>query len=154
MRSLQRWGFDDHPLKKFRRELDSVFQRFFDEPIFPKTMWDSDKSFVPACNIKEEKGRYIMELEIPGVEADDINIDISGNVMTIQGERKLETITEDQDRNFHMIEHSYGSFYRSFTLPDNSDVDKISADYKNGILTVEIPKLKDKKSKRIKIGKK
>lgn len=153
MKSLQRWGFEDNPLKKFRSELEGVFQRFFDEPLFSKTMWDTENSFVPACNIKEKKDRYIMEVEIPGVEADDIEIDVSGNVMTIQGERKLETIAEEHDKQFHMIEHSYSSYYRSFTLPENSDVDKISADYKNGILIVDIPKRKDKKSRRIKIGK-
>lgn len=152
MKSLQRWGFDDQPLKKLRNELEGVFHRFFDEPLFPKNFWDKETSFTPACNIKEKKDRYIMEVEIPGVEADDIEIDISGNVLTIQGERKLETITEDKEKQFHMIEHSYGSFYRSFTLPDNSNVDKISADYKNGILIVDIPKLKENKSRRIKIG--
>lgn len=156
MNSIQRWRSNDRPLKRLRDELDEVFDRFFDEPFFSKeSLWDPNKSFAftPACNIKEKKNRYIIEVEIPGVDPDDVEIEISGNVMTISGEKKEETTTEDKDEQVQVIEHRYGSFYRSFTLPDNIQTDNISADNKNGILYITIPKEKESKIRRIKIGK-
>ena len=156
MNPIQRWRSNDRPLKRLRDELDEVFDRFFDEPFFSKdSLWDPSKpsAFTPACNIKEKKNRYIIEVEIPGVDPDDVEIEISGNVMTISGEKKEETTTEDKDEQMQVIEHRYGSFYRSFTLPDNIQTDNISADNKNGILYITIPKEKESKIRRIKIGK-
>lgn len=154
MNSIQRWNSDDRPLKKLREELDGVFQRFFDEPFFSSvSLWDKQSTFMPACNIKEKKNRYIVEVEIPGVDPDDVEIAINGNVMTIQGEKKEEVTTEDQDEQMQVIEHRYGSFYRSLTLPDNIQTDNISADNKNGILYITLPKEKESKIRRIKIGK-
>lgn len=152
MKPIRRWS-PEEPIKKFKNELDGMFQRFFDDPFFSNTpLLKRDDVFTPACNIEEKKDRYSIEAEIPGVDPDDIDIEIDGNVLTIKGERKQEVETKDEDTQLHKIEHSYGSYYRSFTLPDNINTDEISADNKNGILFIDIPKHKDSKTRRIKIG--
>ncbi len=151
MKPIRRWNDREDLMKSFRNEMDNMFQRFFDDSFFSdKPMWK--ESFTPACNIEEKRNKYIVELEVPGVEPDDIEIEIDENVMTIKGERKQQTETKDDDSQMHIVEHNYGSFYRSFTLPDNVNTDEIDAHDKNGILYITIPKQKERKVRRIKIG--
>ena len=107
--------------------------------------------FVPAVNTREADDAYYVEVDLPGVEKEDISIDVKDNVLTISGERKLEE--ERKEDEFYRVESFYGKFERSFSLPEDVDADKIEAEAKDGVLTVKIPKAQsvDKAPKKIEI---
>lgn len=151
MKPLRRISSDDQPLKRFKNELDGMFQRFFDDPFFSNKSLGNKDGLTPACNIAEKKDRYTIEVEVPGVDPEKIEVEIDGKMMRIKGERRKETELEDSETQMHTIEHSYGSFFRSFTLPDDINADEISADNKNGILYIDIPKNMENKTRKIQI---
>jgi HSP20 family protein len=105
--------------------------------------------FVPAVNTREGEDAYYIELDLPGVKKEDIEITTEDNVLTISGERKRSEEVKEED--YYKVESVYGSFVRSFTLPDKVDVSKIHAESKNGVLEVVIPKLEDQIQKTRKI---
>lgn len=94
--------------------------------------------FKVAVDIREEKDAFFVDAEVPGLSAENVNIEVEKNVLTIRGERKVEK--EEGEGKYKRIERRYGSFSRSFTLPDTVDADSISADLKNGILALRLPK--------------
>ncbi len=108
-------------------------------------------SFLPSVNTREEDDAYYVEIDLPGIKKDDIDITTEDNILTISGERKLKN--EMKEDNYYKVESSYGKFSRSFTLPEKVDVQKIEAKNENGVLEIVIPKAKDedKKPKKIKI---
>jgi len=97
-----------------------------------------DIAFVPAVNTREADDAYYIEVELPGVKKEDINIDIDENTLTISGERKIKE--EHKEDTFYKVESYYGKFERSFALPEDADVEKIEAEFKDGILEIKIPK--------------
>jgi len=106
--------------------------------------------FVPKVNTREGKGAYHIEVELPGIKKEDIDVKIDGNVLTISGERKLRDEVKEED--YHKVESRYGLFSRSFTLPEKVDVENIHAESDNGIIEIIIPKLTiDTSSKKIEI---
>jgi len=98
----------------------------------------------------ETAKEIIVNAEIPGVEAKEIDVNLKGNVLTIKGERKREH--EEKEENFHRIERSCGSFYRSLRLPSEVDGEKIKATYKEGVLRITMPKTKKEAGKKIEIS--
>ena len=137
-------------LVKFKRP-NSVFPSMFDE--FLKE-WPATETtdMVPAANIKEEDGKYHVELSAPGYNKDNINVAIEDDVLTISGEMKTEN--EEKKENFLKREFRTGSFKRSFNLNGMVDVDRIDAKYEDGILRIDLPKIENevKKLKEIKVG--
>jgi HSP20 family protein len=107
-------------------------------------------AFVPPVDIYEDQHGIQLKLEVPGIEEKDLNIHVENNVLTVSGERKFEN--EQKEENFHRIERRYGSFSRSFTLPNTVDTDKITADYNNGVLSVRLVKREEAKPKQIKVN--
>ncbi len=107
--------------------------------------------FVPAVNTREDDKAYVIEIDLPGIKKEDIEITTEDNVLTISGERKYTDEVKEED--YYKIESAYGKFSRSFTLPEKVDADKITAESKNGVLEVVIPKVqeKDKQPKKIEI---
>jgi HSP20 family protein len=107
--------------------------------------------FNPTVNTREGENAYHVEVDLPGVKKDDINVDVKDNVVTISGERKTKKEVKEED--YYKVESAYGKFERSFTLPENVDVENIHAESQDGVLEVVIPKLGkvDKKPKRIEI---
>lgn len=143
------------PIRKFKDEFDNMVDRFFKDPFFqegPLSIFGED-TFTPACNIEELENKYQIVAEMPGIDPDNIDIEIDEYSITIKGEREEKVTTDDKEKHMHMVEHSYGSFRRSFTLPENIDVDKISADYKNGLLTIDLPKTEKNNKRKISIKK-
>lgn len=127
-----------------RNKIDRLFNRFFegqDEPVLTAAKW------MPVADIVETKDAYIVRAEIPGMDEKDISIEIENNVLTLKGERRIETKTEEKD--FRRIERNYGQFFRSFTLPPNVHTEKITATYVNGIIEVIVPKKEETKPKKI-----
>jgi HSP20 family protein len=115
----------------------------FNDDYFP--LLQNRSSSMPAVNIKEDDKKYSLELAIPGIDKKDLKIDINEDVLTISSESKNET--EENRNGYKRKEFSYSSFCRSFYLPDNVNRDTIEANYKDGILTVGLPKQEEEKSK-------
>jgi len=105
--------------------------------------------WTPAVDIKEEADRYVLHADIPGVEPEKIELSMEDGMLTIKGEKKHE-VTENRE-GYKRVERSYGSFYRRFSLPDNTDPELIKASGKDGVLEVIIPKVETKKSRKIEI---
>ena len=105
--------------------------------------------WAPQVDIKEEKDRFIVLADIPGVDPKDIEVTMENNVLTVRGEKKTEK--EEEGKNYTRIERVYGSFYRQFTLPDTADNERISAKSKHGVLELSIPKLEKSKHRKINI---
>lgn len=101
--------------------------------------------WTPSCNVSETSEEYRIEAELPGVKQDDVEVNVEDRVLTLRGERREEK--EEKGKKFHRVESSYGSFTRSFTLPDDADEDRVAADYKDGLLKVRIPRTAPKESK-------
>lgn len=136
-------------IQEFRRGFDS-FNTFLDNFV-EKRSTISNTDFVPTVNTREGEHAYHVELDLPGIKKEDIDVDVKDNVVTISGERKTKKEVKEED--YYKVESSYGKFERSFTLPENVDVENIHAESQDGVLEVVIPKLKkeEKKAKKIEI---
>lgn len=121
------------------------------DPFRSEGGWLSDVEFAPRFDVKETKDAYVVRADLPGIADKDVDISVTGNVLTISGQRQEEH-REEGDR-FFMTERSYGRFSRSLSLPDGADADNVKADLKDGVLTVQIPKRPEVQPKRISIGK-
>jgi len=99
----------------------------------------TDMSLNPKVDMIEDKKTYTLSAELPGMELDNINLDLSDGILTLSGEKKTEK-EENEEGNYHMMERSYGYFKRSFALPPSVEEDKIQADFKKGVLKVTMPK--------------
>jgi len=134
-----------------RRSFSPLLSNFFDDDFFP--VLSSRSSTMPAVNIKENDKSFKLELAVPGIDKKDLKIDISEDVLTISSETKNET--EENNDGYKRKEFSFTSFCRSFYIPENVTRDKIGASYKDGILTVDLPKQaeeKDKITRQVKIS--
>ena len=128
------------------RELASFFQTF--EPTGKEQL--SAGSFVPPVDVYEDEQNLVLKLEIPGLNDEDINVSVENNTLTVQGERKFEK--EEKEENFHRIERRYGSFTRTFKLPNTVDAEKVDAGYDKGILKITLAKRAEAKPRQIKVG--
>ena len=106
--------------------------------------------FFAALDVSEEAGQYTIKADVPGLKKEDVNLSFDNGILTIEGERKNET--EQKDKNYHRIERSYGKFARSLNLGTGVDAAAIKADYKDGVLTVTVPKSEKAKSTTIEIN--
>jgi HSP20 family protein len=139
---FDRWDpFDE--LTTLRNRMDRLWTRLTteDEP--------SIANWTPASDIVEMKDEIVIKAELPGIDEKDIDVQIENGILTIQGERKAEKETEE--KGFRRIERSYGSFFRSFTLPPNVETEKIAAKFENGVLEVHMPKNESAKPRAIKV---
>ena len=125
-----------------------MFEDFFNDWAL-NSIADRDASFKPAVDIFEKDHKLLMRCELPGIEEKDIDLKLDGGTITIRGERKLEDGTSGLIR--HRIESSFGTFSRSFDLPESADTEKISATYANGVLTITIPQKPEAQPRTIKV---
>jgi HSP20 family protein len=110
-------------------------------------MWE--REWAPSLDMAETKDNFVVQAEVPGIDAKDIDISLTGDVLTIKGEKRQEK--EEREEDYHLVERSYGSFLRSVRLPTEVESGKIKASYKNGILKVTLPKSEKVKAKEVKI---
>jgi len=106
-------------------------------------------TWAPSVDIYESENELVLNAEIPGIDEDNIEVKIEDNNLTLRGERKLEEETKEE--NYHRIERSYGSFYRSFSLPHYIDQENIKAEHDNGVLRIHMPKKHELKPRNVKI---
>lgn len=135
---LARWDEDFAPMMPLRREMDRLFGDFFRGVGVPAAF--NGAALTPHVDVKENDREITVTAELPGVAEKDVEVSISGDILTLKGEKKAEK--EEKDGNYHRVERRYGSFHRSFTLPSEVDAEKVAAAYKNGVLTVTLPKSK------------
>ena len=114
----------------------NLIDRFFSET--SARSGGSSYTFVPKVDILENEKAFLIHVAVPGITKEDFKIDLNDSYLTIRGERKFNN--EKKDHNFHSVETQYGSFSRSFSLPENADAANISAQYTNGILEINVPK--------------
>ena len=112
--------------------------------------WSLGGSWAPAVDIYEHEGHIVLTAELPGVDPKDVDVRVENNILTLRGERKWSN--DVQRESYHRVERSYGTFARSFTLPNVVDTEKIKADYKEGMLKLVLPKREEAKPKQISIN--
>jgi HSP20 family protein len=142
--TLVRWR-PTRDVFRLRDEMDRLFDDFMER--FPARKDFGDRMWSPDVDVHETDSEVVVKAEIPGMEQKDINVTIKDNVLMLKGEKKQEK--EKKETNYHRIERTYGSFSRSFTLPTMVVSDKATAQYKNGILTITLPKTEEVKPKEI-----
>jgi len=106
--------------------------------------------WAPLVDISEDADEYIVKAELPEVKKEDVKVTVENGAVTIKGERKLEK--EEVNRKYHRIERSYGTFARSFSIPDDAAPDKVTADFKDGVLLVHLAKSEEKKPKYLEVA--
>lgn len=134
------------------RDMFSLRHRLFDDFFFPRTIDDEGMmswSWNPVVDIYDNDDAIVIKAELPGVSKKDITVDVNDRVLTLKGERSANN--EVKEDHYYRRESSYGKFERTFTLPADVDPDQIKADYKDGILKIEVPKPEDKKPKQISV---
>jgi HSP20 family protein len=132
-------------LAQLHSEMDDLFDSFFrglDRPFAGYKLW-------PPIDVAEEENAIVVRAEIPGCKAEDVEISVHGNVLTISGEKKLTE--EKKEKGYYHVESSYGSFRRELTLPTDVDPDKVNAECKNGVLSISLPKAATAKAVKIKV---
>jgi len=145
-------AFELAPWRPFREvtslrdEMDRLWVRFFGE--WP-TLEPFHREWSPFLEMSETKDNIVVKAEVPGMEPKDIDISLTGDVLTIKGEKKQEK--EEKDEDYHRAERSYGAFTRSVRLPQEVQSDKIEANYRNGVLKITLPKSEEAKKKEVKI---
>lgn len=120
--------------------LQSEFDRITEEfdRVFGPSISTRQREFMPSCDIQETKDNYLLSFDIPGINKNDISVELIGNQLTVSGERKHES--KEDNEFMRRSERYYGNFCRSFTLPDGTHTDKMEAVYENGVLAVVVPK--------------
>jgi HSP20 family protein len=145
--ALARWN-PAQDLMQMREEMDRLFNQFVrrgdgEEGSWIRGMW------APLVDIYENNDAYVLKAELPGFTKDDVQIELHNDRLIIRGERKQET--EAKEEQYHRRERAYGRFERAFVLPTMIDADKVTANFKNGILELRLPKSEAAKPKRIAI---
>ena len=128
------------------------FERFLREAFSPVSGEGevSTRTWAPPDDIYENGDNLVLKAELPGINPDEVEIRVEDNTLYLKGERKFEK--EVNEQNYHRVERSYGTFTRSFSLPNSVDPDKVAANYKDGVLTLTMPKKEEAKPKTIKIN--
>jgi len=146
--------------RSFRSEMDRLFDRFAGGFGFPslRRMFDTEPALrpassftlsAPAIDMSEDEKAYKVSAELPGLDAKDVDVSISGNTLVLKGEKRQEK--EEKEKNYYFSERAYGSFQRAFELPASVDRDKVSADFAKGVLTITLPKTPDAQKQQKKI---
>lgn len=146
---ISRWN-REFPMFRGLHSLQNDMNRIFDEFFRGDVLADEtffSRDWNPAVDIVENSDTYVLKAEIPGMNKDDVKITLENNLLTIRGEKKNEL--EKKEGNFHRIERSYGVFERSFTIPGTIKTNDIDAQYKDGVLTLTLPKAEEAKPKMI-----
>jgi len=147
MMNLVRWN----PLREMAT-LHQGLDRWFDDSFFTPRRWNGEtnlKTWNPAVDLYEESDRFVIKAELPGLDRKDIEVDLNDRVLTLKGERSFEN--EVKEDGYYRKERAFGKFHRAFTLPANLNADEIKAEFKDGLLTINIPKPEEEKPKQITI---
>lgn len=156
MRALttRRWGEDVTPWREFET-LSERMRRWADFPPFGTTVFRApfiteSTDWLPAVELVEKDGEFVLTAEIPGMTKEDVGISVEDNVLTLKGEKKFER--DEEKEEMHIREREYGAFTRAFAVPRNVDAAKIKAEYHDGVVEIHMPKGAEAKGRQIKIA--
>ena len=147
MTVLTRW-YPYRELNSLQERVNRLFHESFSNEGRDESLATS--SFAPAVDVYEDEHSITLKIEVPGINEKDIDVRIENNTLTVQGERKLEK--EEKEENYRRIERQYGSFTRTFTLPNTVDTESVAANYEKGVLKVQLAKKAEAKPKQIKVN--
>jgi HSP20 family protein len=131
------------------KRLDSLFERLLGKTGRSPELTEFEKSFRPSLDLSEDEKQYIIELEAPGLESDQLEISVSDHVLTIKGQK--EETEEREERNFHQVERRFGTFTRQVAVPEIDKDQDIEAAYERGVLTITVPKSREEQTKKIEV---
>jgi HSP20 family protein len=146
MSTLVRWD-PAREVDFMQSEMNRVFDAFFGRGV---GNGGRARRWVPAMDLVEQNDELVLRADLPGLDRDDVTIEVKDNALTVTGERKAEH--EEKAEGFHRVERAYGSFSRSLTLPEGIDADAVTAEFDKGVLEVRIPKPEQRKPHRVQIG--
>lgn len=143
--AIKKWNpFNE--MMALHNQIDRLFNDLFERTSRGEIDYGT---WIPPVDLREEGDKLVLEMELPGLKKEDVDISIENNVLTIKGERKFEK--EEKKENYHRIERSYGKFSRSFSLPATIKADAIDASLKDGVLVLTLPYAEEAKPKKITI---
>lgn len=154
--TMERWrpGWGLLPWSPLREPepMERWFDEVFGRPLIRswKRLTLEEKGWVPLIELIEKEDKFVVKADLPGMKKEEIDVSVTGDTLIIKGERKAET--EAKEENYYCCERSYGSFFRSITMPSAVDAKKIKATYEDGVLEIALPKVSDVKPKKIEIG--
>jgi HSP20 family protein len=151
MKSLlpRRWRQEmEQPLTTFQREMNRLWENFFGTMELP---WGIAGEWSPRIDVSETETAVIVKAEVPGLDKDDIEVSVCGDALTIRGEKKDER--KESKGNYRLLERRYGTFQRTVSLPTGIDAEKVDAEFKNGVLSITLPKTEETRTKKIEIKK-
>jgi HSP20 family protein len=147
MTVLTRW----EPFREFatlQDRMNRLFRESYNDAGRDESLTTSH--FAPAVDVYEDEHKVSLKIEVPGIEEKDIDVRVENNTLTVHGERKIEK--EEKEENYRRVERQYGSFTRTFTLPQTVDTENVSATYDKGVLKITLPKKAEAKPKQIKVN--
>ncbi len=149
---LDKWD----PMREFNQlgeRLSSFFEGKDDSSSITGELFSKENpEWKPACDITEDDNEYLVTADLPEVKKDEVKVNIDNGVISISGERKTESEKKDKKKKYHRIERSYGSYQRSFRLPENVKEDEVQAEFNDGVLRVHLPKNGSQVQKNIQIN--
>src|SRR5215467_3490085 len=146
MTVLTRW----EPFRDFATLQDRINRVFRDSYSASQDDSLATSSFAPAVDVYEDEHKVSLKIDVPGIDEKDIDVRVENNTLTVHGERKIEK--EEKEENYRRVERQYGSFTRTFTLPQTVDTENVSATYDKGVLKIALPKKAEAKPKQIKVS--
>jgi HSP20 family protein len=141
---IETWRGNRSPFREIQQQMDRLMEEF---STWPVTELQPSGIISPRCNMSEDAGHFYLNVEMPGISKDQIKVELNNNILSISAERKEEKKREDEKQYY--AEFSFGSFFRSMTLPTPVDEKKIDASFENGILHLTVPKAEGAKAKQI-----
>jgi HSP20 family protein len=130
-----------------QNRLNSIFNDFAQPNVEQESL--AMGNFIPPVDVYEDAQQLVLKLEVPGVKQEDLDVRLENQTLTVKGERKIEK--EEKEENFHRIERRFGSFTRTFTLPQTVDTGAVKANYENGVLAISLAKKEAAKPKQVKV---
>lgn len=137
-------------LQSIQQEMNRLFGAAFDSQAGSTTATNGARSWIPAMDLVEEDEQFVLRADLPGVQEEDVNVELQDNMLTISGERKSDL--ERRSEGYYRIERAVGTFSRSLTLPEGVDPESIGASFNNGVLEVRVPKPEQRKPRRVAIN--
>jgi HSP20 family protein len=143
--AIVRWD-PSREIQGFQSDMNRVFDAFFG------SQGDSGghRRWIPATDLYEEEDSLVLRVDLPGLDEDDVKVEIDGDVLNLSGERRIES--QQRDGSLYRVERGFGHFSRSFSLPEGVDPDSVEGKFHRGVLEVRIPKPAQKQPKRVRIG--
>jgi HSP20 family protein len=147
--AIVRWWDPTREMSSLQDRMDRIFGETFGPPMFQASP-PAPGGWSPAVDIRETDQEIVLEVELPGVTREQVRVEVDDGILHLRGERKFEK--EVKEENYHRVERSYGTFHRSFSLPDTVDPDKVAAELKDGVLQVRLGKREQAKPKQIQVA--